>query len=288
MPEANDVAKLFRDLMGRLTIDDYEVDNRRVQTIAKELEAYYQQPFSRIASERWDLLPRQDAAEQAQVEHGDAAQVIRYYQDTERYVFESSYFEAIHERQAEYREAYLTCRKFRVRRVLDFGGGGGGLTLYLRARGIPCDYLDIPGKTFDFAAFRFARRGLPVLQLDGLKPFPISSYDAVVALDVLEHLSDLEGALRRICGTLRPGGLLLSKSTFEAGGAHLPHNAVYQDMRALDALVKRCGLRYVGRVKTDPLSETLRRWGWSRMILAIRVSTLMKSGGNILLHQRAG
>ena len=48
---------------------------------------------------------------------------------------------------------------------------------------------------------------LPLLQFDLVQcPLPSDSIDAVVALNVLEHIEDHQGALRQMFRILRPGG----------------------------------------------------------------------------------
>lgn len=47
-----------------------------------------------------------------------------------------------------------------------------------------------------------------------------------------------------------------------------------------------CGFRYVGRVKADPISTGLKRWGIDGKVLGIYISRKKKYGGNWLIHQK--
>lgn len=108
------------------------------------------------------------------------------------------------------------------------------MTLYFNAHRLACDYADIPGKTWEFAWYRFKRAGIAAHQHSALQPLPPSTYGAVAAFDVLEHLPDIRHTLKQLNQTLLPGGFFLSKSTFEVGGAHLAHNAAFQNMDVLN------------------------------------------------------
>lgn len=91
------------------------------------------------------------------------------------------------------------------RRVLDLGCGTGGVLAQLgvfgRAYGID------PSPE---AATYCHKRGLPVALASGLNlPFPDRTFEAVLALDVIEHVDDDVGILREARRVLRPGGIVV-------------------------------------------------------------------------------
>ncbi len=258
-----------------------------------ELTAYLRRPIEDIARRYWeyhlgeDLIAQQRVAE-AKVER----EVLSYYEHTPHYLYELSYWEASRDKQAWFEVLARACRRYRLQRVMDFGGGVGGLALYLRSRGIACEYLDVAGQTFDYAAWRFTRRRLAVPMHDILNGHPVGPFDAVFAWDVLEHLFDLDEALERIRRALRPGGWLISKSTFapEAGGhhegIHLEKHACYSNVRKLNELMSRHGFRFIGQLKPSRLSRLLRHCGWSYAVVGMTVMPRLKHGGNFLIHER--
>lgn len=264
------------------------------EAVFGDLTAYLRRPIGAIADEYWRHQQQEDGAAQQRVGAArDEAPVLAYYAETPHYLYELSYWEASADKQMWFRVAALACRKHDLQRVLDFGGGVGGLSLHLNARGIRCDYLDVAGKTFDYAAWRFARRGLEVPMFDAASADrqPRGPYDAVVAWDVLEHLFDLEGAIRAVHRLLRPGGWFISKSTFAiAGGAHeaihLAQHARYADVACLNELMGRCGFRFVGQLKPDRLSRLLRACGLCGAVAGVRIAPRLKHGGNFLVHAR--
>ena len=262
--------------------------------VLAELSAYLRQPLARIADDYWRYHQGADLEAQRRVgEATDAGTVLQYYARTPHYLYELSSWEASREKQAWCAVVARACRRYGLSRVLDVGGGVGGLTVFLNARGIRCDYLDVAGKTFDYAAWRFARRGLDVRMFDVLSEDrrPGGPYDAVVTWDVLEHIFDLEGAIRDIARRLRPGGWFLSKSTFATGDGrheaiHLAQHARYSDVRTLNALLERHGLRFVGQLKPNRLSRLLRACGRPYAVAGIRIAPRLKHGGNFLIHER--
>jgi SAM-dependent methyltransferase len=92
-------------------------------------------------------------------------------------------------------------------RVLDVGCGTGYTLTRLPpwARGVG---LDRSSHALGLAASRGLRAQL--VQGDmGRLPFAAGSFDAVLALDVLEHLQDDHGAAAEVARVLRPGGVAL-------------------------------------------------------------------------------
>ncbi len=262
------------------------VDPDVMRLVQEDLEAFLGQPIEEIARQWWDQREETERQEHAALEHAtDERAIHAFYAATDRYLYELGYWEAQRDKQREFTKLWLACQRFGVRRVLDFGGGVGGLSLFLVPRGIACDYHDLPGRTFECARFRFQRRGLTIPMWRTLEELPCAAYDAIVSYDVFEHLFDLEGACRRLAQSLRPGGWLITKSTFSGGGAHLEKNFKYADMRVYNAMLARCGLAYRGRLKPDWRSELLRGLGYRYTVLGIRISPLVKYGGNFLLHQ---
>ena len=98
-------------------------------------------------------------------------------------------------------------------RWLDFGCGMGGLVEYARREvGV-----DAVGHEEGWAADQARLRGLPTLDKDALRAQE-GTFDAVTAIEVMEHIPDPVEALRGIRRLLRPGGLL-----FLTTGNALPH-----------------------------------------------------------------
>jgi SAM-dependent methyltransferase len=127
-------------------------------------------------------------------------------------------------------------------RVLDAGAGRGRLVEALRRAG------------FDARGIEPSARGDdPAIERRAVEEHEDSGLDAVVLWHVLEHLADPAGALVRIRGWLRPGGLVLvglpnaaSLQARLAGDGWLhwdaPRHRVHLTPRGLEALLRRAGL----------------------------------------------
>ena len=76
-------------------------------------------------------------------------------------------------------------------RLLDFGGGTGVFCEIACELGKDVTYLDVPGRLSDFAAWRFAKYGLPItVQIASPeRPDIAGTYDIVYSDAVLEHLA---------------------------------------------------------------------------------------------------
>ncbi len=95
-----------------------------------------------------------------------------------------------------------------ARRVLDLGCASGALGAALKARGT----VEVVGVEADAAyAAEAARRLDRVVQadLETLEPDALGTFDCLVAADVLEHLVDPWGVLRRFAALVEPGGTVV-------------------------------------------------------------------------------
>jgi demethylmenaquinone methyltransferase/2-methoxy-6-polyprenyl-1,4-benzoquinol methylase len=90
-----------------------------------------------------------------------------------------------------------------VERVVDLAGGAGRGTRDLDAEALVVDAAPAMCR-------RAARRGVPVVTGDAARlPLRDASVDAVVVLDALHHLPDVDAALGEVARVLRPGGVLV-------------------------------------------------------------------------------
>lgn len=91
-------------------------------------------------------------------------------------------------------------------RVLDLGSATGGNTQYISSMNH-----DVTSVEYSEIGVQIQKnKGIPVVQADARDlPFPESTFDIVICLDVLEHITEDYLAASEICRVLKPGGRFL-------------------------------------------------------------------------------
>ncbi|MEX0365018.1 MAG: bifunctional 2-polyprenyl-6-hydroxyphenol methylase/3-demethylubiquinol 3-O-methyltransferase UbiG [Ruegeria sp.] len=93
--------------------------------------------------------------------------------------------------------------------VLDLGCAGGFMAEALEERGATVTGIDPAAQAIAAASQHAAEQGKSIRYDVGVGedlPYPADSFDAVVCVDVLEHVSDLDRVLAEVARVLRPGG----------------------------------------------------------------------------------
>jgi len=96
--------------------------------------------------------------------------------------------------------------------VLDLGCAGGFMAEALAQRGAQVTGIDPAAGAIDAARAHSRSEGLRIgydVGVGEALPYDDASFDAVVCVDVLEHVADLHRVLAQVMRTLRPGGLFL-------------------------------------------------------------------------------
>jgi SAM-dependent methyltransferase len=91
--------------------------------------------------------------------------------------------------------------------ILDAGCGWGVTLEYLEASGYRVTGLDISRRALE--VLDNGQRRLVVADLSRDIPDHAGTFDAVLALDVIEHIDDDQGAVRRLARLTRPQGVLI-------------------------------------------------------------------------------
>ncbi|GAA0770346.1 3-demethylubiquinone-9 3-O-methyltransferase [Roseibium denhamense] len=98
------------------------------------------------------------------------------------------------------------------KKVLDLGCAGGFISEVLTERGALVSGIDPARKAIEAARQRALGLGQDIRYSVGvgeMLPYDDDSFDAVVCVDVLEHVSDLPKVISEIRRVLKPGGLFL-------------------------------------------------------------------------------
>src|SRR5205085_493192 len=92
-------------------------------------------------------------------------------------------------------------------RVMDAGCGWGVNLAEMERQGYAVTGLDISRRTLE----QLDRPGRTLIEADLTQPLPetIEPYDALLALDVIEHLDDDRAAVSQFARLTRPGGAVI-------------------------------------------------------------------------------
>jgi len=122
------------------------------------------------------------------------------------------------------------------RDVLDLGCAGGFMAEALAQRGAHVTGIDPAADAIDAARAHARESGLRIgydVGVGEALPYESASFDAVVCVDVLEHVADLAKVLSEVVRTLRPGGLFLFDTINRTPLARLATITVAEDVLRL-------------------------------------------------------
>ena len=122
------------------------------------------------------------------------------------------------------------------RDVLDLGCAGGFMAEALATRGAHVTGIDPAAEAIDAARAHARAQGLRIgydVGVGEALPYADASFDAVVCVDVLEHVADLNRVLAEVARTLRPGGLFLFDTINRNPLARLANITIAEDILRL-------------------------------------------------------
>jgi SAM-dependent methyltransferase len=160
-----------------------------------------------------------------------AEEIVKFYQETDSYIFDLA---ADHCKPHRAHIWGIIEARIRKRspdgRVLIYGDGIGTDSISLARLGYEVVYYDLPGMTSDFAVYRINKSGLGerIQVIRNLEEIPANAFEAVICIEVLEHLKEPVSAMRRIYDVLVEGGVAVITESFGSVGddypSHLPEN----------------------------------------------------------------
>jgi len=169
-------------------------------------------------------------AEWRSAERKNETAVDAFYQETEHFIYDLTHFNYANMYMGWRGAVYNLCQQVSdampAFEVLDYGGGIGTSLLELSdLPGIHLTYADLPGKTYDYANWRFQQRGLNVrsIALGDDDPLAGRLFDVIVCMEVIEHLVEPEQVVKYLIDHLKPGGLLILTVTFYAPEPDMMH-----------------------------------------------------------------
>ena len=125
---------------------------------------------------------------------------------------------------------------WRGKRVLDLGCAGGFMSEAIAKKGALVTGIDPASEAIAAAQAHAEEGGLSIRYNVGVGealPYPDCAFDAVVCVDVLEHVSDLQRVLDEVARVLAPGGLFLFDTINRNPLAHLATITVAENILGL-------------------------------------------------------
>ncbi len=183
--------------------------------------------------------------------------LVQFYEQTNAFLYELVLWNrnSIKRRMRSYIAKYLTAQRENGLNVLCIGDGLGFDSFYFAQAGHKVTYYEVPGYTHSFASRLFTLAGADIKITSGHEQIASEFFDAVVCLDVLEHIPDVPDFLALITGYLRPGGIFIVHAPFYMIHSTNPtHLKVNRRHSGSLRLYSQCGLRLTdGKFFWNPL-----------------------------------
>ena len=139
-------------------------------------------------------------------------QLESFYAQTNAFLFETIVWNRTAFKQAT--RAWITSRLHHPpMRILCFGDGLGFDSLYFAKQGHTVDYLEVSLPARRFASQLFTQENVEVGMVTD-QELESKCYDAILVLDVLEHLPNPIDCVRFLAKHLRPGGQFFASAPF--------------------------------------------------------------------------
>jgi SAM-dependent methyltransferase len=183
------------------------VTDEPLDRVLKRLRAEYEHPGRAV---------RQDFEKHGLDRYKWGDGLIGFYEQTDAFLYELAIWNwnKIKRKMRRRTGHYLEGAQGKRFDVLALGDGLGFDCVALAARGHRVTYFEVPGYTQKFAETLFQRCGISIEVLTDPVDIPRGAFDAVVCLDVLEHVPDPTQFVSEICQYLRPDGRLLAHAPF--------------------------------------------------------------------------
>jgi len=206
-----------------------EFDDRQTDMLAyrsKEIAAFFRMPheaaLAKLSSGFRELHPAVNADFRAANPQTDD-ELLAWYRGTDSYIWELTAYhsDSGFNYSGMVRGILERLKQNGVQSVLCLGDGTGDLTLACDAAGIAATYHDLQhSETAQFAEFRMDLRGskCKVNETSTFTPPVVDvEYGAIVSLDFLEHVPNVEEWAAFVVASLKPGGIFVAQNAFAIG-----------------------------------------------------------------------
>lgn len=189
-----------------------------ITTIAEITQSSKETARQRLKNECSDLgcNVREEFLARGFVPHEWHEDLPDFYENTDAFMYETLAWNrrSLKNQMRAWVGAYLARQSHGPSRVLTFGDGLGIESLYLGLAGHHVDYFEVSQKCMRFAQAMAARLSTKLNILQDPQAIPLGQYDAIVCLDVLEHIPEPQSVVQSLSAWLRPGGKLIVHAPF--------------------------------------------------------------------------
>jgi SAM-dependent methyltransferase len=220
----NPLRKLYYMWNTRVELSDSIIEDiREYFSLDRKETMWLLKSGGRLNSDLWVIAnPRTDKEK------------MDFYENTPFYIFDLAWWHMTRF-QRVFRERIF---KYAKGDVLDYGGGIGDFSIKITENGFNTDYADVGGKTFNFAKWLFQKKGAHIMMTDLTKETISKNYDAIFAIDVIEHVPNSKEVIQNLAAHLKSKGNLIvtGLKINEESQIHPMHQKVNFDENYLETL----------------------------------------------------
>jgi len=233
----------FQEISEYLQIDINKL-KEKYEEISKKYEGY----------NKWSHVTEEEFEEFIQ-NIRNPSQLRDFYANTKNYIFELMEYHATEVKSKMRKHCIEIMKEHNVKTVLDYGCGIGQDSIEAAEAGLRAIAFDLPGKTFEFAKWRFKKRNLNItsIELTSDEKLP-EKYDAVTCFEVVMHTPDPIKVIQKIYQILNENGLLFFTARFKGYKLALEYNQKYAGK--FDGIIQDIGFeRIIKKHMWGPTNE---------------------------------
>ena len=160
----------------------------------------------RITEQEWDSR---------NIDQHNQEETANFYKETPNYIFELMESWSTIDKNLMAEKVCIIMGNHGVGRVLSYGTGIGQDVIYYCYNNFDVAAADLPGKTFDFAKWRFKKYNINVHTIDIVDDYPLKDkYDAITCFEVLQHVIQPDETIKYLREHLNKNGLLIITKRF--------------------------------------------------------------------------